>query len=304
MQVIQTFFISAISGSISAELNNILNTPETLIVLLANSLPAQSAYMLQLIFVSTFLSHGLELLRVYPLSVAFLRRFIGPNLTEKERQEPWKFLNSLEDPPEFPHSEDFAQIVLFYVVFFVYSTIAPITSIFLMFCFLVCESGYRYHFIHNNHTNSDSGGQLWKGFIHVLTCSILVGQVTLIGLLLLKTCFYAVPAVSPLIAITILFMVFVAPKKLLVAENLPSMTCVELDRDFKVAFERDIYLQPALQHPRLHPEEIAEDPFARLPKLPVYENEVRDDDEDENGVSSGVGERRFQWAFQKRQHSS
>lgn len=140
-QIIQTFFISTISGSITSELANMIDNPEIIVELLANSLPTQSSYFIQLMFVFTFFFHGLELLRVIPLGYALVRRFVGPNLTSKERQRKWKFLYSLEDPPDFWHAETFSQIVLFYVVFFVYSTISPLTSVFLLGCFVILESG-------------------------------------------------------------------------------------------------------------------------------------------------------------------
>jgi hypothetical protein len=47
LQIIQTFFVSAISGGITAELSNMLENPESILDLLANSLPAQSSYFLQ-----------------------------------------------------------------------------------------------------------------------------------------------------------------------------------------------------------------------------------------------------------------
>jgi len=40
-QIIQTFFVSAISGSVSAQITNMLSQPTQIIDLLAHSLPAQ-----------------------------------------------------------------------------------------------------------------------------------------------------------------------------------------------------------------------------------------------------------------------
>jgi hypothetical protein len=89
-----------------------IDNPELIVEFLAISLPAQSSYFIQLLFVFTFLIHGLELLRVTPLGYALVRRFVGPNLTEKERRRTWKCFYSLEDPPHFWHAETFSQIVL------------------------------------------------------------------------------------------------------------------------------------------------------------------------------------------------
>jgi hypothetical protein len=262
VQIIQTFFISAVSGTITAELSNIIDEPEKIMDILANSLPAQSSYFIQICFVFTFLLQGFDLLRVYPLGLALFRRYVfGPKLTEKERRKSWKCFSSLEDPPEFWHAEIFAQIILFFVVFFVYAVIAPITSVFLGVCFIICESGYRYHFIHNHKTTPDSGGILWQGFIQVLMASMLIGELTLVGLLLLKKTVYALPALMPLIGITILFMIYVIPKRNHVASHLPTMLCVELDKKNRdqentgAEFVAQKYLQPALQAQSVYPDE-------------------------------------------------
>ena len=89
-----------------------IDNPELIVQFLAKTLPAQSSYFIQLLFVFTFLINGFELLRVAPLGYALVRRFVGPNLTEKERSRKWKFLYSLEEPPHFWHAETFSQIVL------------------------------------------------------------------------------------------------------------------------------------------------------------------------------------------------
>ena len=42
LQIIQTFFVSTISGTITSELTNILRNPESVVTFLANSLPGKS----------------------------------------------------------------------------------------------------------------------------------------------------------------------------------------------------------------------------------------------------------------------
>ena len=285
-QLIQTFFVSAVSGTITAELTNILNNPEELVDLLANSLPAQSSYFIQIAFVFTFLLQGLDLIRLHPLGSAFFRRFVGPNLTRKERRKTYSVFNSLEDPPPFYHAEVFAQIVLFYVVFFVYAVIAPISCLFLLVCFLLCESGYRYHFIHNYKTQPDSGGQIWKGFINILFVSMLIGQLTLIGYLLLKKAAYAIPVLGPMLVMTVLYMIVVAPKRILVADHLPSQMCNEMDQYYRsisegadADFGKEAYVQPALLHPELSADDPEDDEF---PKPELEDTQPSADDLESN----------------------
>jgi hypothetical protein len=258
--IVQTFFVSTVSGSFTSQLTNMLNEPEDIVSFLANSLPTQASYFIQIILIFTFLMQGIELLRVPALAYAFVRRYVGPNLTAKERKSKWKFIYSLQDPPPFYHAEVFSQIVLYYVVFLVYAPISPITCVFLLGCFVILESGYRYHFIHNYPVFQDSGGTIWKGFVMVLMWSILIGQLTLIGLLLLNQAFYSVPALSPLLAVTILFMTLVHPKQIRASNFLPVIQCLEVDQknldgSINLLFLRDQYLQPALKKQVLVPDE-------------------------------------------------
>lgn len=65
----------------------------------------------QIVLVFTFMVQGIALLRLQPIGMSILRRFVGPQLTAKERRKTWKFARSLEDPPDFFHAEVFAQLV-------------------------------------------------------------------------------------------------------------------------------------------------------------------------------------------------
>jgi len=52
--IIQTFFVSAVSGGVLQELTNILQNPTSVIDLLAKSLPSQSTYFIQVRAFSTY----------------------------------------------------------------------------------------------------------------------------------------------------------------------------------------------------------------------------------------------------------
>jgi hypothetical protein len=59
---------------------------------------------------------GFEMLRVYPLGLALVRSFVGPNLTEEERRRSWKFFTPLEAPLEFEHATVSGSVVLYFMV--------------------------------------------------------------------------------------------------------------------------------------------------------------------------------------------
>ena len=259
--IIQTFFVSAISGSIYSELTNMLKNPEKIINLLSTSLPSQSAFFIQLMFAATFLLQAIELLRLYPLGCALVRRFVGPNATAKERKKPWAYIFTLEEPPEFWHAETFAQIQILYVmVLLVYAVIAPFTACAVLFCFLLLEAGYRYQFIHNYPKAFDTGGQLWHTFVQFVLASLVIAELTLAGLLALKQNRFAGPAMIPIIVITVLFILYINGRHAHVMKFLPTRDCVEFDQknaedgltDF--SFCKGEYLQPSLKKYRDDPE--------------------------------------------------
>jgi Calcium-dependent channel, 7TM region, putative phosphate len=111
--IIQTFFVNVLSGGVFQEIENIIENPTSVIDLLAKSLPAQSTYFIQIIFVITVKASAMELLRVIPVLLALLRQCIGPRLTEKERQTTFMGLRPLCDPSEFPHADYTSQTVRF-----------------------------------------------------------------------------------------------------------------------------------------------------------------------------------------------
>jgi hypothetical protein len=257
-QIIQTFFVSAISGGIYAQLAQIIDDPGSLVTLLANSLPAQGTFFVQILLVTTFVGQGLELLRVVPLTLALIRTKIGLNLTKKERSKPVNdYIRPLSDPRPFEHAEVFANLVLYFMVLFVYAIISPIVSYFVAFCFLIMGSGYRYQFIHNYPSTPDSGGKLWSGFICICLAAMIIAQVTLVGLLALKKAAYATPCMVPLIIMTVCFIMHLRVKHFRVANSLPTVDCMKLDRaNGRLHFEfvQGKYLQPSLRARDEYPE--------------------------------------------------
>jgi hypothetical protein len=107
--IIQTFFVSAISGGLLEALSDLVEDPTSIVDLLATSLPSQSTYFVQIVFVQTSIISTLELLRVVPLVMAFIRKFVGPKLTEKEQRTPFFGFRPLAAPAEFAHADNLSK---------------------------------------------------------------------------------------------------------------------------------------------------------------------------------------------------
>ena len=170
--IIQTFFVQAISGSIVSEVSNMLRRPELIIDLLATSLPRRGIYFIQVILVDCVISLATEMTRASAVVQAIIRSKIGWNLTEQERNRAFLGIRPLADPLRFYHAQKLSGCVLYFVVFFVYATIAPIVSFFVGVCFYFMGACYRHQFVYIYPTFPDSGGHLWVNFMRLLPVSI------------------------------------------------------------------------------------------------------------------------------------
>ena len=64
-----------------------------------------------MVFVSTVITVVTETLRIVPLAMAFIRKYLSPNLTKKERQTAAYGIRPLADVQEFSLADNTGQIV-------------------------------------------------------------------------------------------------------------------------------------------------------------------------------------------------
>ncbi|KAL7556777.1 hypothetical protein ACA910_005220 [Epithemia clementina (nom. ined.)] len=248
--IIQTFFVSAISGGVFQAISAILKDWREIVTILSNSLPAQGTYFMQIMLSMTTVTSGFEMFRIYPLVTAALRSKIGPNRTEKERKKIFMSLRPLSDPPPFPHADFTSRLVLYYMIFFVYSVISPLTPLITGACLAVKGTIFRGQFIYIYGPRRDSGGKLWAHFIQIMLSCMLIAQVTIFGLLGLKKAAKQIPLFFPLPIITVLFNFYIRQMHFRVASYLPTDECLvedtSLDESCDLSFLRGAYTQPQL----------------------------------------------------------
>ena len=210
--------------------------------------------------VQTSVDLSMELLRISPVGVAFVRSLVGPKLTEDERRTTWMGLRPFADPMEFQHASVLSGIVFYFVVFFVYATLAPITSIFTFVCFVFMGASYRHQFIFIYPTLPDSGGKLWIQFMQIVPTSLIIGELTIVGFLALKTAPLASSLMIPLLLVTILFNIYIRQMHFAVTNFLPGCVCAEVDRKNKMDGQMHMkflsmnqYKQPELRDKELYP---------------------------------------------------
>lgn len=226
---------------------------------LANSLPNRSSFFITFMLVQTSVILTTELLRILPIGIAIARSLLGPSLTEAERRTTWMGLRPLADPLPYEHAEGLSNAVFLFIAFFVYATLAPITSIFAFLCFVCGGIALRHQFIFVYPTVPDSGGKLWIQFMQIVPVSLLIAELTIVGLLALKKVPVASSAMIPLVIVTVLFNIYIRQKHFSATDFLPGIDCVEADRKnnqdgpMDMRFISNQYKQPELRDKTLWP---------------------------------------------------
>jgi len=218
-----------------------------------------------------------ECLRIFPLFQAWLRQTFGPHLTEKEQSRIWKGLRPLSDPRPFFHARILATLVLYQMICFVYTTIAPITCYALAFCFFAMGSAYRNQLFFVYSTNPDSGGMLWIRFVNISLVCMVVAQITLGAYLTLKKAPIASGLMFPLVVFQVLFHVYIRQKHFQVAARLPMEDSIRIDAEGPTDFSflKDKYKQSALMVKEIEPD---------------YPPSSEEGDEGEESAQVGVGD--------------
>ena len=211
---------------------------------------------------------GLELLRLSPYANNLLRRIaakiLGHNLTEKERNETFLGLRSLDDPQEFYFGRELGQkTILIQMVLFVYVCMSPITSYFTLFVFTALVIGFRNQFIYIYPIANDSGGKLWISFTKISIICMIVAELILFAVILLKGALIPALLLLPLIAASILFDAYFKRRHFTVTKFLPVGECAKVDSQNEgdeslKELLKGGYLQPALKE--------------RMKVLPVSDN--------------------------------
>ena len=254
--IIQTFFISTISGSLFQSIQEIIDNPASAVTILAETLPAQSAYFIQLIIVQNLLALGIELLRISPIVNEWLgtlvKKLFGYNLTEKERNTSFLGIRDIADPLEYYFGRELGmKTTLTMMVLYVYGCMSPITAYFTLGIFLLIAMGFRNQFIYVYPIANDSGGKLWLNFTKLSIACMILAEIVLCAVLFLKGGVVSGPLMVPLIVITILFNIYFKKRHYMVTNFLPLGDAAAQDkenRDEGMTYEwlEDAYLQPAM----------------------------------------------------------
>jgi len=225
-----------------------------------------------------------------------LRKFVGPRLTEDEKNTPYFGCRPLSNPRFFLLAIVSAKIVLFFMILFTFTVLAPLTCCVTAFAFLVMEIGYRHQFIYV-YPVLDQGGLLWLQFIKFLLACMTIALGILMSYMLVVEARSQFYMLIPLVAADAIFIVYLFQRHFRAARHLSSEECVKFDivngLDEKTAvnlFADAVYVNPALREA----EELVsarrdENAAGICSNDVVAARDVDDDDEENTKETTGPG---------------
>ncbi|RHY26596.1 hypothetical protein DYB32_008468 [Aphanomyces invadans] len=253
-QLVQTFFVASVAGSLSAiadKIQQIIEEPLQVIPMLGRSIPGQSTLFVSFILVQTGLSLMLQLLRVVPLLCGFLYWALSPNLTAREKTAPWWGLTPATTSTRFDFTTTMAQHLLIFVLVLTFAPLAPVVSIAGGIFFVVSDTVYRRQLLCVFVPTTHSTGLHWPQLYSFLITGLFISQTTLVGVLTLKQAPTPAAMALVLLFLTALFHSWIRKSYPSVSEYLPAEVCVALDNQRRRSsslphLDRSIYKQPAM----------------------------------------------------------
>jgi len=263
--------ITVISGSLFSALSDAIDRPQSIIILLAQSLPRVAAYFMNLVITATLFGMPMALLRVGPwLTTLVFRKFLNEDkLTRRAlREGPYA-------PPSVNYGVVYGKHILFTFVLCVYWVIAPLVSPTVMCYFAAAFVITKYQCLYVNVPKFESGGSFWFAVYNQAMACLLTATTVNVAFLAISQAAIQAPLSFPLP-----FFVFYhwrsTHRKYYDASQNVTRRRAHMDDEADAAgaaagegavadkFSDEAYMQPVLIAPALEPEPYRTDPDGRL----------------------------------------
>ncbi|GAN04213.1 DUF221-domain-containing protein [Mucor ambiguus] len=187
-------FYSVIGTSLLTVLNMFATDPQSITKMLAEMLPRLAPFFINYTILQTFLMQVFILLTPQQLTSSLMFSKYTPR-EYAENRAPWAFNYGIGYPVP----------LLVFAIVFEYSLICPIILLFgtVYFCFTYVV--YKYQFLYVYFRPYEAAGKLWTMVIPRVIFTLILFQLTMIGLFLLRGNYILSGLVVPLVLITILY---------------------------------------------------------------------------------------------------
>ncbi|WVZ60085.1 hypothetical protein U9M48_010151 [Paspalum notatum var. saurae] len=257
------FFVNVLSGSAISQVIA-LSSPRDIPMQLAKAVPVQATFFTTYVLTSGWASLSSELMQLFGLTWIFVRRYL---LRMKEDSD---LLYS------FPYHTEVPKVLLFGLLGFTCSALAPMILPFLVLYFCLGYVIYRNQFLNVYCTKYDTGGLYWPIAHNTTIFSLILTQVICVGVFGLKKSPVAAGFTIPLIIFTLLFNQYCRKRHLPLFKTFPAQNLIDMDKeDHQSGRTEDL-------HQRLHS---AYFQFPDTDDIPLEGVQTAGIDEDRSGTS-------------------
>ncbi|KAM0882119.1 hypothetical protein ACQ4PT_032564 [Festuca glaucescens] len=212
------FFVNVVSGTVIKQLN-FFSSPKDIPIQLARVVPGQATFLITYVLTSGWASLSSELMQLFCLIWNFIRKYI---LRMKE---------DTEFVPSFPYHTEVPKVLLFGLLGFTCSVLAPLILPFLLMYFFLGYVVYRNQLLNVYRTRYDTGGLYWPIAHNTVIFSLVLTQIICLGVFGLKVSPVAAGFTIPLIILTLLFNQYCRKRLLPLFKSFPAQDLVDMDRE-------------------------------------------------------------------------
>ncbi|XP_022768596.1 CSC1-like protein RXW8 isoform X6 [Durio zibethinus] len=212
------FFVNILSGSIIRQLS-VFSSVRDIPTQLAKAVPTQATFFTTYVLSSGWASLSFEVIQLFALLRNVFRKFI---LRIKEE--------SSNCALSFPYHTEIPRLLLFGLLGFTCSVMAPLILPFLLVYFFLAFLVYRNQILHVYVSKYESGGQFWPIVHNTTIFSLVLTQIIALGVFGIKRSPVASGFTIPLIFFTLLFNEYCRQRFSPVFKRSPAQVLIEMDR--------------------------------------------------------------------------
>ncbi|KAH0863717.1 hypothetical protein HID58_080928 [Brassica napus] len=211
------FFVNILSGSVIRQLS-IFSSVKDLPAQLAKAVPTQAGFFMTYCFTSGWAGLACEIIQPVGLIWNLISRVIVKNK------------DASYETLRFPYHIEIPRLLLFGLLGFTNSVIAPLILPFLLIYFFLAYLIYKNQIINVYITKYESGGQYWPIFHNTTIFSLILSQVIALGFFGLKLSTVASGFTVPLILLTLLFSEYCRQRFAPIFQKYPAEILIAMDR--------------------------------------------------------------------------
>jgi calcium permeable stress-gated cation channel len=173
--IFASFVFIVIGAAALTELKGIIDDPAKITKLLASGVPRNGLFFASFVIVKTFIPLALLLLNPGRVIVRWIKLKFAK--TERERRA------AEETGSIFQYFQFYGQSMMMSLLGLTYSTLAPLVTLCVLVYYLMAFAVFKHNIIFASHRKWDGGGWDYPGAFYSVIASLLIKQLTMIGVL-------------------------------------------------------------------------------------------------------------------------